>query len=624
MRVVHRALGPRLPYLVLVLLALVAAGAGASGLLLDPDRTRLGANETLSLRLIADGRLKGEPDLSPLEKDFEVLSRSTSTRTTIVNGDMSKSREWALELAPRRTGELQIPPIALGGERSQPVTIQVVPAAQASPDAGPRPLFLDTQVDNPSPYVQEPILYRVKVYYREAPWQASLSEPQAEGATLERRGEDQSSTELVDGQRYTVVERHYLVVPQRSGPLSIVSPRLDAVVADARRPARRSPFADLDELLGGRVLQGFPAMPEPGAGRRVVERGPDRALEVRPQPEGAATPWLPARSIQLSDQWGQSSKAPRVGEPITRTLTITAEGTTAAQLPILDPGAPEGVKVYPEPPSFEDLAGTGPPAAIKTLKLALVPTRPGPLTLPEVRLHWWDTVADRQRVAVIPERTLQVEPAEGAAPGPGSIPGQTQMEPPGWSGIPASGGSEVDPGEGNLDPKAGSQPPRVPQYPGAMAGPWPWLSLLLGLGWLLTLGGMLWRRRRPGPPVVAGKRPGGRPQSVDEARDRLRRACARGDPRGARDALLAWGRARWPEQPPVGLGSLSGRLGGKDAGLVLGAIDRAIYAQDAASGEGAWDGTAAWRRIEPLLSAEPSVGRAPGPAPLPPLYPQGP
>lgn len=602
--------------MLLLALALIAPAALGAALLADPDRTRLGANETLTLRLIAEGRLQGEPDLSPLEKDFEILSRSTSTRTTIVNGDMSQSREWVLELAPRRTGGLSIPSLALGGERSQSVPIEVVPADQAGAGAGPRPLFLDAQVDTGTPYVQQPILYRVKVYYREPPRRATLSEPQADGATIEQRGDDQSYAEQVDGLRYTVIERRYLVVPQRSGPITLKSPRLDALVQDNRSGVRRSPFADLDQMLGGQVFQGLPAMADLGAGRRVVERGPDINLEVRPQPGGTGVPWLPAQSIQLSDQWSQTPPRLRVGEPVTRTLTITAQGATAAQLPTLDAGAPEGAKVYPEPPTAEDLAGGGPPAAVKTRKVALVPTRAGPLTLPEIRLTWWDTGEDRPRVAVIPERTLEVQPAAtgtAVAHEPSPAPSQSLAHP---------APTNQDGPEGSALDGGGARAKGGPWW-GGEDGLWPWVALALALGWLLTLGWALWQRRRANAPTrgaVRGAR--ARPEMARSALASLRRACSHGDPRAAREALLAWGRARWPDHPPLGLGALAARLGGAETVRVLGDLDRAIYAAGADPGGCAWDGTSAWARIEPRLKEErPESGQRDS-APLPPLYPQ--
>lgn len=608
--------------LILLALALLQS-AQAAGLTAEPDRTQLGANETLSLRVIAEGRLSGDPDLSPLEKDFEVLNRSTSSRMTIVNGSMSQTREWVLELAPRRTGELQIPALSLGGERTSPIRVQVLPADQAAARSGPKSLFLDTLVDDASPYVQQSFTYRVKVIFLEQPRRATLSDPVADGATMEQRGDDQSYTEMIDGRRYTVIERRYLVVPQRSGPLTIRAPRLEAVLPDNRPGARRSPFADFEDAFGGRIFQGFPALPDLGSGRRVVERGPDRTVDVRPQPPNAGQVWLPAESVELSDEWTQSPPRFRVGEPITRTLTITARGVTAAQLPTLDTGAPDGVNVYPEQPETEDLPGAEVPAALKTLKVALVPTRAGALTLPEIRLPWWDTAEDRARVAVIPQRTVQVEPGSAPAPTLGSAPASE----PAPAVLQTQGPSEPVREGGAAAPTPSA--PAHPKTPLDLVGSgiWPWIALVLGLGWLLTL---VWlmrgRRLRQGPRQSADSPPKTKPrrQTVGDARSAVRRASTAGDPRALRDALLAWGGARWPDDAPGGLSALAARLNGPEAEDLLQGIDRAIYAPAQPGDAEPLDGAALWRRLEPLLDGADTDARRTAPSgPLPELYPKG-
>jgi len=597
-------------WLLLLMLLLVGPARAADDFSAELDRTQVRANETLTLRLRAEGRLGGEPDLTPLNQDFEILNQSSGSRMSIVNGVVSQTREWTLELAPRRGGRLLIPPLSLGGTQTSPVAVEVLPADQAAADTGSKPIFVDTQIENATPYVQQSFVYRVRVLYREQPRRAVLSEPQAEGATLERQGEDQSSSETIQGQRYTVIERRYLVVPQRSGPLTIASPRLEALLPESRSTGRRGPFADFNDPFGGPPFQGLPDVFDLGTGRRVIERGPDLTVQVRPQPNVGTGTWLPAESVQLSEEWTPAPPRFRVGEPVTRTLVITARGATAAQLPTLDPGAPEGAKVYPEPPKGEDLPGSV-PTALKTLKIALVPSRAGELTLPEIRVPWWDTTADQERVAVIPARRVQVEPAPGEPTSPQPTPGAAATDRPAVS-APDQDPADTAPvtHDTGID-LSGTSGTRVP---------WPWLTLFFALAWLATLSWTLVRRSgRGGTERVAAARM--KPHRGEAAaRTRLRHACSAADPRAARAALLDWGLARWPHHPPRGLGDIGTRLGlaGSATADVLEHIDRAVYAP----GGAAWDGAAAWRALASTLSAPEHAGRALPVDPLPHLYPR--
>ena len=605
-----------------LLLILTVSVARANGFNAALDRTRIGANETLTLHLTAAGKPTGEPDLTPLQQDFEVLGQSSGTRVNIVNGAMNQTRDWTLELAPRRTGRLQVPSLTLGGQQTQPIAVEVVKADQASPGDAPRSIFLDTRIEATRPYVQQSIPYRVRVLFREQPRRAILSDPEVEGATLERQGEDQNDTEEVHGQHYSVVERRYLVVPQRSGALTIHGPRLEALMPDTRPGARRGPFADFGDLLGGQGLQGFPDLLDQGSGRRVIEHGPDRTIEVRPQPAGTGGTWLPAESVQLTDEWTPSPPRFRVGEPVTRTLVITARGTTAAQLPTLDPGTPfselAGAKVYPEPPKVEDLPGAV-PTALKTLKIALVPSRAGALTLPEIRLNWWDTTTDQARVAVIPQRTVEVAPAAGGATPPAPSPIAVTATPTRTQSI-APEGTASAPGQG---PEVAADTRGQTAAAGFLAGlgggsPWPWLALFFALAWLLTLGWAI--RRRPRAKAPRSMVPGQQSGAVRAARARVHEACTGGDPRAARTALLAWARARWSGHAPVGLGDLGSRLdpaGGGTAALLLG-IDRAIYAP---AGE-VWNGNDTWQALEPILREQERGAPGPAAGPLPELYPK--
>ncbi|MBN2886971.1 MAG: protein BatD [Chromatiaceae bacterium] len=597
-----------------LLLCLLVSVAGASGLQAELDRERLALNETLTLRLTASGDLAGEPDWSALSEDFEILNRSQSARMSIINGAISQSREWTLELAPRRLGILRIPALRLGQALSQPLSVEVVESEAVS--AAERPVRLQVEVENPSPYVQEPFVYRVRVLYRGDLQRAVLSPPEAEGARILPHGEDRAASQMLDGEPYEAIERSYLVIPERSGPLTIEPPRLDAWLSDPSRGP--DPFDALNQSFGAQLFQDFPQVPG-RPGRRLIERAEPQQVEVRPQPQGYGPLWLPASSVQLVEEWNPHPPEFQVGEPVTRILTLTVKGLTAAQLPALDPGDLQGAQLYPEPPESRDLGGPGLPAAVQRLRLTLVPSRAGRLIIPEVRLPWWDTQSDQPQVAVIPARTVEVAPAAVAPPAPPPVAAPVGVAPSVSAPTPA--------------PERASAPvePAVTTSAGDSATPWRWLALAFGLGWLATLGLWWWRRQRQAPEAVRDPLPPRTPPPdarLATARACLESACAVADAGAARAALLEWGRARWPGRAPVGLAELGTRLADAEAAAQLAALDRLLYAppEAAESARAGWDGEGFARVLLASLRAAESGAEAgrQGAERLPPLYPETP
>ena len=164
---------------------LLAAGLDAS-----LDRTRIVDGEALVLTLTAPGDAWGVPDLSPLEADFEVTNQGQSTRMSIVNGRSSSVREWQFMLAPKRSGTLNVPSLALGNLSSEPLAVEVLPADRAAEVGESLPVMLEVEVDQESPYVQGQVIYRALVLSSVSVSQGSLTDPVSEGSIIERLGED--------------------------------------------------------------------------------------------------------------------------------------------------------------------------------------------------------------------------------------------------------------------------------------------------------------------------------------------------------------------------------------------------------------------------------------------------
>ena len=111
---------------------LPAIGANAA-VIASIDRSSVELNESFTLKITVDTAIDTEPDASALDADFIVGTRSQLSNTTIVNGQISRSRTWTYVLMARREGSLEIPPVRIGSERSEPVPVTVSPPSNALP-----------------------------------------------------------------------------------------------------------------------------------------------------------------------------------------------------------------------------------------------------------------------------------------------------------------------------------------------------------------------------------------------------------------------------------------------------------------------------------------------------------
>ena len=106
----------------------LAVPAFAAGLSARVDSGTVAQGDTFQLTLTTNGQADASPDLTPLQKDFDVLGTSQSSSTQIINGKRSQSESWIVSLSPKSMGTLEIPAITAGSLSSSPVAIKVVDA----------------------------------------------------------------------------------------------------------------------------------------------------------------------------------------------------------------------------------------------------------------------------------------------------------------------------------------------------------------------------------------------------------------------------------------------------------------------------------------------------------------
>jgi hypothetical protein len=577
------------------------------------DRTQLAAGESVQLTLQSDRSGSSDPDLAPLAKNFDILSRSTSNSLQILNGSMSSQRQVTLVLAPRRSGLVEVPRLTWDGESSAAIDLNIAAngagaggtgapgAATGAPANAAAHVFLTTSLDSLQPYVQSAVSLKVQLYSDKKLYQASLDLPGTADLLVRRLGEDLTTQETRNGRAYQVITRHYLLVPQRSGELQLDGPVLNAQVADVN--SQVDPL--LERLFGQLRIEGGL-----GGTRPLRLRGDALKLNAQPRPPAQRTgDWLPAQQLTLEDAWRPADKTIAVGQPLTRQLRIAAVGQSASQLPDLSAAMPmpSGLKAHAEEATLSDQLQDGHVVGQRDQDIVLLADQPGRYELPELRLAWWDVVSNQRREALLPAVTVDVvsavNPASTAASAGAAGEGQVL---PGAS-PPASSAA----------PEPGAQAPSSePAGAGANGSvDWAWVSLALALLWLATLGAWAWthRRRRPadGNDPVA-QAPSAPAASISEARQAFQQACRAHAAGAARDALIAWARATWPNDAPAGLNALARRLDQPALTDLLRELDRACIANTS------WNGEPLGRALT-LLEGD-RITR-PRPPTLPGLYP---
>lgn len=563
------------------------------------DRTRISEGETVQLKLEAQGRVSDQPDTTPLEQDFDVLGMSTGSQVKIINGRTDARTTWTLTLIPKRGGTLTIPALRIGDSHSAALTLEVAAAPAPAPGSG-ADILVETELAPREPYVQAQVLYTVRLLHAVPISGGQLSEPEAANTLVQRLGEDREYAATRNGRRYQVIERRYALFPQTSGTLELAAPVFDGKVPDASR-RRANPFK---RFFDKDLFSGFDAFEDlVTPTRRVRVRGEPLALDVRPRPAAAqGAHWLPADLLLLNGAWQPDAGEVQVGDPVTLVLDIEAQGLTGAQLPRPVPESVDGFNVYPDQAQYQTTAGESGVIGRLQQKIAFIPERAGELALPVIEVRWWDTRADRERVATLPGRVLQVAPATGQA---------TQDTP-----VRADSRAARDAAPGEAVPAvAMPQPAPATAQAARPSWPWPWISAALAVGWLLTLL-FWWVRSRGVRQSAAGTASTAvQPAAASAARREFHAACKAGDAVSARRMLLAWAAAHWPNDPPGGLEAVAQRLHDPEAGAALAELNRALYREG-----GQWNGARLAKCLQQLPKQDSIRGK--GETVLAPLYPE--
>jgi len=576
------------------------------------DRKSVFEGDRVTLVIETTSGTLGQPDLSGLDADFELLGTSQSTNISIINGQRTDTVRLLVTLAPRHTGSIQVPPIQIGSERTQPLRLQVSELPQGGSGGAGGDIFVELEVGDGASelMVQQQVPMTLRLFTAAPLLEGTLDDPRVDGAVVTKLGEDREYDTRRNGREYQVVERSYSLSPERSGELRIPPVRFEGSVRtteDRRSGSRRSLF---DDPFFDRFFQDSPLSRDPfgmfDRGQRVSARSRGITLDVKARPGGyAGDHWLPAQALEIVDSWADTRPHLRVGQPVTRTLTLRAKGLSGPQIPQIEIPATPGLRVYPEKTESETRSDGETIYGISRQGVTLIPTKAGELMMPEIQVTWWDTTAQRERVTRVSGWTLKVTGGTGTDGVP-----ESDVHPVPEARMETAEQIMEEPAEG---PDIDNEPAGIDSRylaTGAMA----LVVLLVGAGvW------GLYRRRHPSRVFGPARQMATTDNNAvriraSEAKKALRVACEANDARSAVKALLDWAEATWPEDAPRNLGTLGTRL--LSGGEQVRELERRLYAPAAHR----WDGAALWQALQGGLSDARTLAERQADV-LEPLYP---
>ena len=456
-----------------------------------------------------------EPDLSSIQ-GLQVLNRSVQNQTSIMGTSVSRTVSWTYILIAPSAGNYLIPALQVGNEQTSPISLEAI-VSTLNPQQ--KLVRLEVDVTPKKVYPQQQVLVQLRISRGDQLENESITPFELAGAQVEKLSQRSHQT-VKNGKKQEITEIVYAVLPEKSGTIVIPQVRYHGEV-----------------MQGGITQRNFGNLFQK-RGRRIFSTSEQQTVEVKPMPSGFKGWWLPADKLVIEEMWQPDPPLFRVGEPVTRTVAIFANGAFGNQIPEISFVYPAAIKGYADQPVIETEKTSEGLKGMRKEKWALIPNQAGKIKLPGISVSWWDVSRDELRTAVIPSKIINVLPV------PGSQPQNTALETP----VPQKNKTET----------------AVLQETVRAEESFPWKNATIGFALLWGLTMLLWFVNRNKKIASTIKKEENfildQQNTIRETTKNVEKAFRSGDPGTVQTALLKWGNSVWVNDPPQGLEQIVERM----------------------------------------------------------------
>ncbi len=375
------------------------------------DKRVLTEADILTLTVSYNGDTDENPDLSGLQKDFRIVSTSTSQQINYINGTLQQTKQWAFGLQPLHTGKITINPIKIGGINSNYEEVEVkevsdvayVPDSQENTNS---PYFqINLSYSPESPYLQQQTTFLVTIYDSLGLQDSALSiteETKKNWSLLPLTNQPIIKKDVVNNKKVNAITYVFAGFPLKNGSIPAPQFLFDGYYlknSDFHFPRLTDSFSafgiDFNNIIGQRVP--------------VNMKTKKQSIFVKSVPNGFTDRWLPLTNLEMQTEWTSSSQF-KAGEAANRKITITATGISEEMFPALNFSEIDGFKQYPEKPIMKMSLNNGELVTTATYNIVYIPTKSGKHSLPAQEINWFNTRTGRFEKTSLPSETITVLP----------------------------------------------------------------------------------------------------------------------------------------------------------------------------------------------------------------------
>ncbi len=365
----------------------------------DTTQTTLDSPIQLSVTMSAGS---GTVDTSGIT-DFKILSQSSSSSVQIINGRVNSEHTKTYSLLPLREGRLTIPslPVTVDGKTryTTPITIDVTKSAATS--ASSENVRVTASVSDEKPYLGQQFVYTFRLLYGVQITNTSYDAPSFDGFSATQIGDQQTAQRIIGGKRYQEVTISYLLMPLKTGPLTISPAQLKCDVVTSSRSSR-SPFDSFfnDPFFGGSQLE-----------TRVFRTEPV-TIKVQPLPPWTGSEPFSGLVGEFEMKSELASHKANLGESVTLSVTLQGNGNLQdADRPKIQ--VPDAFKQYADQPESDVKLGADGYSGSRIFRTALVAVKSGSYTITTAPVVYFDPAKKAYRRLAPPPLSIEVT-ASGA------------------------------------------------------------------------------------------------------------------------------------------------------------------------------------------------------------------